>query len=126
MPKVELTDRFMRYHHGETITDFFDAKTKGLHASRGSNGLESVGGDVHRPGSEKRARMVLGSYPATLPGEGPRRWRWRPTAKVEAGTDPRAEAAQRYDDGRHADRQLRRQARSHHQDRQGFGAATPL
>ena len=113
--QVELTDRFITTIKANTITDFFDAKTKGLSLRVAPTGSKSWAVMFTIPGSEKRARMVLGSYPATSLARA-RAMAMEAHTKVEAGTDPRAEATARHDDGRHADRELRRQARAHHQD----------
>ena len=46
--RVELTDRFIATIKANTITDFFDAKTKGLSLRVAPTGHEILGGDVHR------------------------------------------------------------------------------
>ena len=89
--RVELTDRFIATIKANTITDFFDAKTKGLSLRVAPTGSKSWAVMFTVPGSEKRARMVLGSYPATSLARA-RALAMEAHTKVEAGTDPRAEA----------------------------------
>src|SRR6476660_162814 len=88
--RVELTDRFLATIKANTITDFFDAKTKGLSLRVAPTGSKSWAVMFTQPGSEKRARMVLGSYPATSLARA-RALAMEAHAKVEAGTDPRAD-----------------------------------
>ena len=91
MPKVNLTDRFCATVTARSITDFFDDKTKGLHLRVAPTGTKAWAVMYTVPGTEKRARMTLGSYPAT-PLAKARRLAIEAHSKVEAGTDPRAEA----------------------------------
>jgi integrase len=89
--RVELTDRFIATIKANTITDFFDAKTKGLSLRVAPTGSKSWAVMFTVPGSEKRARMVLGSYPATSLARA-RALAMEAHTKVQAGTDPRTEA----------------------------------
>jgi integrase len=89
--RVELTDRFIATIKANTITDFFDAKTKGLSLRVAPTGSKSWAVMYTVPGSDRRARMVLGSYPATSLARA-RALAMEAHAKVEAGTDPRTEA----------------------------------
>ena len=91
MPKVNLTDRFCATVTARSITDFFDDKTKGLHLRVAPTGTKSWAVMFTVPGTEKRARMTLGSYPATSLARA-RTLAIEAHSKVEAGTDPRAEA----------------------------------
>jgi integrase len=88
MPKVNLTDRFCATVTARSITDFFDNKTKGLHLRVAPTGTKAWAVMFTIPGSEKRARMTLGSYPAT-PLAKARTLAIEAHSKVEAGEDPR-------------------------------------
>jgi integrase len=66
MPKVKLTDRFCDHAKPDATgrTDYFDSVTKGL-ALRTSSGNRTWTYHFTSPKDGKRARMTLGSYPAT-------------------------------------------------------------
>jgi integrase len=66
MPKVQLTDRFCQHAKPDATgrTDYFDVATKGL-ALRCSAGHRTWTFHFTSPKDGKRARITLGSYPAT-------------------------------------------------------------
>jgi integrase len=91
MPKVNLTDRFCATVTARSITDFFDIKTKGLNLRVAPSGSKSWAVMFTSPETEKRARMMLGTYPATSLATA-RTLAIEAHSKVEAGDDPRAMA----------------------------------
>jgi integrase len=91
MPKVNLTDRFCATVTARSITDFFDIKTKGLNLRVSPSGSKSWAVMFTSPDTEKRARMMLGTYPATSLATA-RTLAIEAHSKVEAGDDPRAVA----------------------------------
>lgn len=90
IPKVEMTDRFVRAVKptaGER-TDYFDATTKGLALRVGERGHKGWNLHFTSPRDGKRARVTLGSYPATsLAAARTRAIEGR--GYVEDGRDPR-------------------------------------
>ena len=92
MPRVNLTDRFCSTVTARSITDFFDDKTKGLHLRVAPSGTKAWSVMYTVPGgSDKRARLSLGTYPATSLARA-RALAIEAHSKVEAGEDPRAVA----------------------------------
>jgi integrase len=94
--KLALTDRFCATIKANTVADFFDAKTKGL-ALRVSPTAKSWSVMFTIPGSQKRARLVLGSYPATSLAKA-RTMAIEAQGEVEQGIDPRTQRATVRDD----------------------------
>jgi integrase len=96
--KVDLTDRFCATIKSEKVVDFFDAKTKGLGLRVSPTGSKSWAVMFTIPGSQKRARLVLGTYPATSLARA-RTLAIEAQGKVEEGIDPRTLSAPDDDDG---------------------------
>jgi integrase len=90
--KLDLTDRFCATIKAGKTADFFDAKTKGLGLRVSPSGVKSWSVMFTLPGSQKRARLSLGSYPATSLATA-RRLAIEAQGKVEEGIDPRATRA---------------------------------
>ena len=88
MPKLDLTDRFVSTIKAKKIADYFDAKTTGLGLRVSPTGIKSWSMMFTIPGSEKRARIGLGTYPATSFARA-RMLAIEARGKVEAGEDPR-------------------------------------
>lgn len=67
MPRVALTDRFVASAKptDDSQTDFFDETTKGLSLRVGASGQKTWTFNFTSPRDGKRARVTLGSYPAT-------------------------------------------------------------
>jgi integrase len=89
--KVDLSDRFISGLKPKAIaTDYFDTKTRGLNLRVTPNGVKAWSVMFTSPRDGKRARLSLGSYPAT--GLATARTRAiEVRGQVEAGTDPREE-----------------------------------
>ena len=88
MPKLELTDRFIRSVTADANTDYFDSKATGLGLRVSPTGSKAWSAMFTVPGSEKRARVSLGRYPATTLARA-RALALDVRKHVEAGTDPR-------------------------------------
>ena len=65
MPRLDLTDRFCATIKTKKLVDYFDAKTTGLGLRVSPTGVKAWSVMFTIPGSQKRARLSLGSYPAT-------------------------------------------------------------
>jgi len=89
MPRVALTDRFAATARPDTSgrTDYFDTTVKGL-ALRVSEGGKAWTFNFTSPRDGKRARLTLGTYPATSLA-GARALAIEARGHAEAGTDPR-------------------------------------
>jgi integrase len=92
MPKVLLTDRFVRTakpRPGERQTEFFDEATKGfsLVASAGARTFYLT---YTRPGDRKRARMWLGTFPEISLADARQKAR-DARVTVSEGNDPHAD-----------------------------------
>src|SRR5262245_6981515 len=90
MPRRMLSDRFCvnaKARAGEVQTDYFDEHTRGLALRVSRSGLRSW--TYHFTWAGKRARMTIGSYPATSLGTA-RTWADEARGHLEAGKDPRS------------------------------------
>ena len=88
MPKIDLTDRFVATVKTRAKTDYFDAKTTGLNLRVSPSGVKAWSVMFDSPKDGKRARLSLGSYPATsLAAARGRAIEAR--TQVELGIDPR-------------------------------------
>ena len=89
MPKVEFSDRFISSLKPQKIAaDYFDTKAKGLNLRVTPTGVKSWSIMFTSPRDRKRARLSIGTYPATsLVAARTRAIEAR--SHVEAGTDPR-------------------------------------
>ncbi|MFW6028059.1 MAG: tyrosine-type recombinase/integrase [bacterium] len=90
MPQVALTDRFAAAAKSPdgAQTDYFDAGTKGLALRVASGGRKSWTFIFTSPKDGKRARLTLGTYPATSLATA-RTLALEAKGHVEAGNDPR-------------------------------------
>jgi integrase len=87
--KAELTDRFIAgVKPQENAVDFFDAKAKGLNLRITPKGVKAWSVVFTSPKDGKRARLSLGSYPATSLARA-RTFAIEAHGQVEAGVDPR-------------------------------------
>ena len=89
MPRLDLTDRFVATIKTKKLEDYFDAKTTGLGLRVSPTGVKAWSVIFTVPGTRKRARLSLGSYPATSLSCALARWQLKLRGKVEAGEDPR-------------------------------------
>jgi integrase len=96
--KVDLTDRFCATIKAEKTADFFDAKTKGLGLRVSPSGVKAWSVMFTVPGTQRRGRLSLGSYPATSLARA-RTLAIEAQGKVEQGIDPRAERMPRTAEG---------------------------
>lgn len=89
MPKVALTEKFVQHAKPDSTgrTDYFDGTTKGL-ALRVSEGAKSWTYHYTSPKDGKRARLTLGTYPATTLAKA-RTKALEAKGHVEEGKDPR-------------------------------------
>ena len=90
MPRVALTDRFVitaKPIDGKR-TDFFDASSRGLALRVGEHGHKGWSYHFTSPRDGKRARLALGSYPATSLAAARTR-AIEAKGHVEDGRDPR-------------------------------------
>jgi integrase len=89
--KVDLSDRFISGLKPKAIAiDYFDTKARGLNLRVTPNGVKAWSVMFTSPRDGKRARLSLGTYPAT--GLATARTRAiEVRGQVEAGTDPREE-----------------------------------
>lgn len=90
MPKVDLSDRFIAGLRPEAkAADYFDARTKGLNLRITPPGVKAWSVIFTSPRDGKRARLSLGSYPATSLATARTR-AIEAHSNVGSGTDPRA------------------------------------
>ena len=89
MPKLDLSDKFIATLKAKKKpVDYFDSKTTGLGLRVSPTGLKASSVMFTLPGTEKRARLSLGSYPATSLATA-RTKAIEARGKVEGGEDPR-------------------------------------
>jgi len=90
MPKIALTDRFVNAAKSPDAaqTDFFDATVRGLALRVAKGGRKTWTFTFTSPRDAKRARLTLGTYPATSLA-GARALAIEARGHAEAGTDPR-------------------------------------
>lgn len=89
MPKLNLSDKFIATLKAKRKpVDYFDSKTTGLGLRVSPTGLKAWSVMFTLPGTEKRARLSLGTYPATSLAAA-RTKAIEARGKVEAGEDPR-------------------------------------
>jgi integrase len=87
--KVDLTDRFIQgLKPSAKPADYFDSKARGLNLRVTPNGIKSWSVLFTSPRDGKRARISIGTYPAT-PLVTARTRAVEMRGLVEAGTDPR-------------------------------------
>ena len=91
MPRLDLTDRFCATIKTKKLVDYFDAKSTGLGLRVSPTGTKAWSVMFTIPGSQKRARLSLGTYPATSLVRA-RTLAIEARGKVEAGDDPRRRA----------------------------------
>jgi integrase len=89
MPRIVITDRFVATIKVKTLADYFDEKTTGLGLRVSPAGVKSWSVMFTVPGSQKRARLSLGTYPATSLAQA-RTGAIEARSKVEQGIDPRS------------------------------------
>jgi integrase len=91
MPRVSLTDRFVAGVKSKDQTDYFDdrASTRGLALRVSKGGRKTWTLLFTPPGEAKRARMTLGTYPATSLAQA-RTLAIEARGHLEQGQDPRA------------------------------------
>ena len=103
--KVDLTDRFIAAlkPHDKDL-DYFDTRAKGLQIRVTPKGVKSWSVLFTSPKNGKRARLSIGTYPAT-PLATARTRAIEAHGHVESGVDPRALEKPNTGayDGRHAD-----------------------
>jgi integrase len=91
MAKVDLSDRFIAgLKPKEIAADYFDAKTRGLNLRVTPTGVKAWSVVFTSPKDGKRARLSLGTYPATTLVKA-RTKAIEARAHVEDGKDPRDE-----------------------------------
>jgi integrase len=90
MPKVVLTDRFAAHAKAQGVPqlDYFDESIPGLALRVSSTGRKTWTFHYTSPGDGKRARLTIGTYPATTLANA-RGLATEARGAVEAGTDPR-------------------------------------
>jgi integrase len=90
MPKVALTDRFVSHAKAQGVPqlDYFDEGVPGLALRVSSTGRKTWTFHYTSPGDGKRARLTIGTYPATTLANA-RGLATEARGAVEAGTDPR-------------------------------------
>ena len=90
MPKVELSDRFIATLKPQTTgaLDYFDTKAKGLNLRVTPTGVKAWSVMFTSPRDGKRARLSLGTYPATSLAKA-RGLAIEARGHVESGMDPR-------------------------------------
>jgi integrase len=90
MPKVVLTDRFVAHAKAQGVPqlDYFDENIPGLALRISSTGRKTWTFHFTAPGDGKRARLTLGTYPATTLANA-RGLATEARSAVEGGTDPR-------------------------------------
>src|SRR5262249_62075733 len=91
MARVSLTDRFVATIKAKKVhSDFFDSKTAGLGLRVSPAGHKAWSLIFTSPATGKRARLSLGTYPATSLADA-RALAIEARGKVEAGADPKAD-----------------------------------
>jgi Arm DNA-binding domain len=98
MPKLDLTDRFVATIKTKTVADYFDAKTTGLGLRVSPTGVKAWSVMFTIPGTQKRGRLSLGTYPATSLATA-RTKAIEARGRVEAGEDPRCSTKPKMHDG---------------------------
>ena len=90
MPKLELSDRFIATlkPQEDRAADYFDSKAKGLNLRVTPTGVKAWSVMFTSPKHGKRARLSLGTYPAT-PLAKARALAIEARGHVESGIDPR-------------------------------------
>ena len=90
MPKIELSDRFIATLKPQTggAQDYFDTKAKGLNLRVTPTGVKAWSVMFTSPRDSKRARLSLGTYPATSLAKA-RGLAIEARGHVEDGKDPR-------------------------------------
>ena len=89
MPKFELSDRFIAtLKPQKNAADYFDSKARGLNLRVTPTGVKAWSVMFTSPKDGKRARLSLGTYPAT-PLAKARTLAIEARGHVESGTDPR-------------------------------------
>ena len=90
MPRISLTDRFVAGMKSTDQTDYFDdhASTRGLALRVSKGGRKTWTLLFTPPGEDKRARMTLGTYPATSLAQA-RTLAIEARGHLEQGRDPR-------------------------------------
>jgi integrase len=96
MPKLDLTDRFVATIKTKTVADYFDAKTTGLGLRVSPTGVKAWSVMFTIPGTQKRGRLSLGTYPATSLATA-RTKAIEARGRVEAGEDPRCSKPKMHD-----------------------------
>ena len=98
MPRLDLTDRFCATIKTKKLIDYFDARTTGLGLRVSPTGVKAWSVMFTIPGTQKRGRLSLGTYPATSLATA-RTKAIEARGKVEAGEDPRRSTEPEIDDG---------------------------
>ena len=98
MPKLDLTDRFVATIKTKTVADYFDAKTTGLGLRVSPTGVKAWSVMFTIPGTQKRGRLSLGTYPGTSLATA-RTKAIEARGRVEAGEDPRCSTKPKMHDG---------------------------
>jgi integrase len=91
VPRLSLTDRFVancKAARGQSQTDYFDDRTPGLALRVSERGHKAWSFIFTVPGTDKRARVTCGTYPAMSLAAARTRAR-EARGLVEAGEDPR-------------------------------------
>jgi integrase len=89
LTKVTLTNRFVETIKAKVPSDYFDSKTPGLGLRVSPAGHKAWSLIFTAPTTGKRARLSLGTFPATSLADA-RSLAIEARGKVEAGVDPRA------------------------------------
>ena len=94
MPKVALTDRFVAHAKAQGVRqlDYFDETIPGLALRVSSAGRKTWTFHYTSPKDDKRARLTLGTYPATTLASA-RGLAIEARGTIEKGTDPRTQAS---------------------------------
>ena len=94
MPKVALTDRFVAHAKAQGVgqLDYFDETIPGLALRVSSAGRKTWTYHYTSPKDGKRARLTLGTYPATTLASA-RGLATEARGSVEKGTDPRTQTS---------------------------------
>ena len=94
MPKVALTDRFVAHAKAQSVPqlDYFDESIPGLALRVSSRGRKTWTFHYTSPRDGKRARLTIGTYPATTLANA-RGLATEARGAVEQGNDPRVQAS---------------------------------
>jgi integrase len=94
MPQVALTDRFVTHAKAQGVRqlDYFDETIRGLALRVSSAGRKTWTYHYTSPKDGKRARLTLGTYPATTLA-GARGLATEARGTIENGTDPRTQTS---------------------------------